>query len=76
VRIYEFHFFDGDGGRPMLDFCDCGDDGEAANEAFRALSLHGSCLGVDVYEGERLVTRVERPTGPFSVLHSAIHGVE
>lgn len=76
MRIYEFHFYDPDGGRPMLDFSDCGDDGEAATEAFRALGRHGSCLGVDVYEGERLVTRVERPTGAFSPIHSALHGAE
>ena len=74
MRIYEFHFYDHDGGRPMLDFSDCADDGEATNEAFRALSRHGSCLGVDLYEGARLVARVERPIGDFSIIESVLHG--
>ncbi|MFJ6025764.1 hypothetical protein ACIQC9_14330 [Brevundimonas sp. NPDC092305] len=74
MGLYQFHFYDADGGRPTLDFFDGDDDGAASCEAFRSLRQHLSCLGVEVYEGERLVARLERPEGRVAGPGSAIHG--
>lgn len=74
MRIYELHFYDQDGRRPALDFSECDDDGAAAREAFRGLREHRSCTGVEVFEGERLVARLERPSDAFLVARSGIHG--
>jgi hypothetical protein len=63
MRIYQFLFFDPRGASPALDFSDCPDDRAAALEAFGALSRHNTCVGVEVFDGDRLVTRVERPLG-------------
>ncbi|KQW86784.1 hypothetical protein ASC65_02565 [Brevundimonas sp. Root1279] len=61
MRIYQFHFFADQGRRPVLDFADCRHDGEAARWAFAQLNQHDSCQGVEVYEDDRLVLRLERP---------------
>jgi len=71
MRIYQFHFIDRQGRRPMLDFSDCSDDGDAAREALGRFRLHDSAAGVEVYEGERLVLRMDRPA---SQAHGA-HGI-
>lgn len=62
--LYEFQFFDAEGGRPSFDFSDCGDDRAAAREALARLDDHTSCQGVEIYEGERLVGRLRRPPVP------------
>ena len=61
MRIYQFHFLADQGRRPVLDFADCLHDGEAARWAFAQLNQHHSCHGVEVYEDDRLVLRLERP---------------
>jgi hypothetical protein len=76
VRIYQFHFFDRRGRRPALDFADCRHDGDAARVAFGQLQQHGSCDGVEVFEDERLVMRLERGGGPAADLPAAIHGAD
>jgi len=65
--MYQFHFLDGRGGVPVLDFFDCADDGAATRTGGEQLSLHPSCVGVDVYDGERLVARLGRAM-PANVL--------
>lgn len=74
MGLYQFHFYDGEGRRPTLDFLDAENDGAASREAFRSLRQHLSCIGVEIYEGDRLVARVERPEGPIAPLARAIHG--
>lgn len=64
MRTYQFLFFDRRGNSPALDFIECADDGEAARNAGRQLGLHGTCNGVEVFDGDRMVLRVERPSGP------------
>lgn len=60
MPFYQFYFYDAKGGRPVLDFADCADDHDAGHAAARQLSQHPSCVGVDVFFGERLVIRLER----------------
>jgi len=74
MRIYQFHFFDGRGRRPALDFADCRHDGEAARIAFGQLQQHASCEGVEVFEDERLVMRLERGAAPPELGASGMHG--
>ena len=72
MRIYQFHFFDRRGRRPALDFADCRHDGEAARLAFGRLQQHSTCEGVEVFEEDRLVLRMERgPAPPPGALHGA-----
>jgi len=60
VPFYQFYFYDAKGGRPVLDFADCADDPDAGRTAACQLTQHPSCVGVDVFHGERLVIRLER----------------
>lgn len=61
MRIYQFHFYNPRGAYPALDFVDCTDDGEAGRQAFSQLRQHRTCNGVDVFDGDRHVARLERP---------------
>ena len=61
MRTYQFHFLDGQGRRPALDFDQCPDDDEAARSALFQLRQHRSCRGVEVYEADRLVAVVTCP---------------
>jgi len=74
MRIYQFHFFDRGGRRPALDFADCRHDGDAARIAFGQLQQHVSCDGVEVFEEDRLVMRLERGATPPDLGRNAIHG--
>lgn len=76
MRIYQFHFFDRQGRRPALDFADCGHDAEAARLAFGQLQQHASCEGVEVFEDERLVLRLERGAMAPDFGRAAIHGAD
>lgn len=75
MRIYQFHFFDRSGRRPALDFADCHHDDEAARLAFRQLQQHASCEGVEVFEEDRLVMRLERSAPPPESARPGLHGV-
>ena len=57
MRIYELHFFDGDGRRPLLDFHDGVDDADALRAAEALLLQHTSCEGDEVHDGDRIVGR-------------------
>jgi len=74
MRIYQFHFFDLRGGSPALDFAECVDDGAAAHSARDQLTRHATCKGVDVFEDDRLVLRLERPVSEIIRHGAAIHG--
>lgn len=74
MRIYQFHFFDRRGRRPALDFADCRHDGDAARLAFGQLQQHASCDGVEVFEDDRLVMRLERGAPSPDLRPNAIHG--
>jgi len=60
MSLYEFHFIGLAGDRPALDFSQCADDGEAAREGLNQLGQHDSAVGVEVWDGDRLVIRIER----------------
>jgi hypothetical protein len=72
MRIYQFHFYNPKGAYPALDFVDCLDDGTARREAFSQLRQHRTCQGVDVFDGDRLVGRVERPSRPTPSAHATL----
>lgn len=63
MRIYQFHFFDPRGNVPAMDLAEYEDDGAASRSAMKRLDDHASCQGVELYEGDRLVLRVERAGG-------------
>ncbi|MGV9009139.1 hypothetical protein [Brevundimonas sp.] len=63
MRIYQFHFFDPRGNVPLMDLAEYEDDGAASRSAMKRLDDHASCQGVELYEGDRLVLRVERAGG-------------
>ena len=56
--MYQFHFFDARGAVPTLDFFDCADDGAATRLGREQLALHPTCLGVDIFDGDRQVVRL------------------
>ena len=56
--MYQFHFFDARGVVPTLDFFDCADDGAATRLGREQLALHPTCLGVDIFDGDRHVVRL------------------
>jgi hypothetical protein len=60
MRIYQFLFYNPAGSIPAMDFSECLDDGAATREAFSQLGHHGTCKGVEVFEEDRLVIRLER----------------
>jgi len=70
MRLYQFLFFDPEGRSPVLDFAECLDDGAAVLSAGQQLALHGACQRVDVFDGERMVLRLERPPAGIA-LHGA-----
>lgn len=73
MRIYQFHFFDPRGNVPALDLAEYEDDGAASRSAMKRLDEHASCQGVELYEGDRLVLRVERAGGvkrPNTLIHN------
>ena len=64
MPTYQFLFFDRRGRSPALDFVECDDDGDAVRSADRHLGLHRTCSGVEVFDGDRMVLRLERPADP------------
>ncbi len=74
--MYEYQFFllQPDGAMPVVDFGVHSDDGDAARAALTLLAQHGSCCGVDVFKGDRLVMRHVRHDDP-QLRGKAVHGV-
>lgn len=60
MRTYQFLFFNARGQSPALEFADCSDDAAAASSAARQLGTHGTCSGVEIFEGDRLVVQLDR----------------
>lgn len=75
MRTYQMHFYDRQGRRPTLDFSECDDDGAATREGVRGLNEHRSCAGVEIFDGARLVVRLERPSDAFLAARSGLHGI-
>lgn len=71
---YQFFFYDDRGERRTLDLQEAAHDADAARRAFADLREHLSCRGVEVFEGDRLVARLERPSDAYLMRHSGIHG--
>ncbi|WP_374513083.1 hypothetical protein [Brevundimonas sp.] len=74
MPLYQFHFVGADGERPALDFSHCADDGEAAREGISQLGQHGSALGVEVWQGDRMVIRIERPRSEVMPVRAPLLG--
>ncbi len=74
MRIYQFLFFDPLGRSPALDFVECDDDGAATRSAVQQLGSHGTCRGVEIFEGDRLVARLERPVDRLISHGGSVHG--
>lgn len=74
MRPYALHFYTPDGASPTLDFAECVDDAAATRTGFSHLHQHTSCLGVDVYDGERLVIRLERALSEVRPIGTSILG--
>ena len=74
MRFYQFLFYTPSGAIPALDLSECADDGAATREAFAQLRQHGSCRGVEVFDEDRLVVRLERPHGEIMSDGSLLHG--
>jgi hypothetical protein len=60
MTLYQFHFFDLRGETPTLDIAYHPDDATAWEAAERLLGQHRSAVGVDIYDVDRLVDRIER----------------
>ncbi len=67
MRFYQFHFLDGRGRVPAMDFTECDDDARAVQKAVSALRSHASCKAVEVFDGDRMVAALGAPeAGPPS----------
>lgn len=75
MSVYQFHFIGAGERRPTLDFAHCEDDGAAVREAFGQLNQHHSAHGLEVWNGDRMVLRMDRFSPPASAAVSPIHGV-
>jgi hypothetical protein len=75
MRLYQFHFFDTSGARRTLDLVEAPDDGSASEQAFLDLRGHLSCKGVEVFDGDRLVAHLERPSDTFLMSRAGVHGL-
>lgn len=65
MRVYQFLFLDREGGSPALDFAECEDDAAAGRSARHQLNQHGSCTGVEVFDEDRLVLRLDCAAADF-----------
>ena len=74
MRFYQFLFYTPSGAIPTLDLSECADDGAATREAFAQLNRHGSCKGVEVFDVDRLVIRLERSRSQVMPFASTLHG--
>lgn len=74
MRFYQFLFYTPSGAIPALDLSECPDDGAATREAFAQLKQHGSCRGVEVFDEDRLVVRLERARSEVMPVGSFLHG--
>jgi hypothetical protein len=75
MGLYRFHFHADAGTDPSVHAVECANDGEAAERAFRDLRGHPAGTAVEVTEGRRLITRMERPSDAFLTARSGVHGL-
>jgi len=74
MRFYQFLFYTPSGSIPAMDLSECADDVAATSEAFFQLDQHGSCRGVEVFDEDRLVARLERARSQALAGRTALHG--
>ena len=72
MRFYQFHFLDGRGRVPAMDFTECSDDARAVQTAVSALRGHASCMVVVVFDGDRKVAALRAPDGEQPPGHADI----
>lgn len=60
MRLYQFHFFDIQGGYPTLELAHLEGDDDALVAASGLLVEHASAAGVDIYDIDRLVAHMPR----------------
>lgn len=75
MGLYRFDFHAEGGGSPSVREADYPNDGAAAGDAFRRLRDQAGHIAVEVWNGPRLVTRMERPDTAFLTARSGIHGL-
>ncbi len=60
MRLYQFHFFSARGVTPMMDLGLHEDDDQARDAAAFLLGEHRSAAGVEIYDVDRLVARLDQ----------------
>ena len=75
MGLYRFHFHAEPGADPSVRDVECANDGAAAEQAFHDLRDHPAGTAVEVLQGHRLVTRMERPSDAFLTSRSGLHGL-
>ncbi|HWW12952.1 MAG TPA: hypothetical protein VN018_10555 [Brevundimonas sp.] len=75
MGLYRFHFHAQTASDPSVREAECANDGAAAEAAFLDLRTRPAGTTVDVLEGARLVTRMQRPSDTFLTARSGLHGL-
>lgn len=75
MGLYRFHFHGEAGADPSVRDAECANDGQAAELAFRDLRGRPAGTAVEITQGDRLVTRMERPSDAFLTARSGLHGL-
>jgi len=75
MGLYRFHFYADGVESPSVIEAEFANDGAAVEIAFRDLRDHPAGTAVEVHEGGRLVTRMERPSDAFLTSRSGLHGL-
>lgn len=75
MGLYRFHFHAEPDADPSVREVECANDGAAAERAFHHLRDQPAGTAVEVFEGPRLVTRMERPSDAFLTARSGLHGL-
>ncbi|RZJ97475.1 MAG: hypothetical protein EON88_02820 [Brevundimonas sp.] len=76
MGLYRLHFHATTDQSPSVRDGEYANDGAAAEAAFRELREHGESIAVELWEGARLVTRIERPSDAFLSSRSGLHGLD
>lgn len=75
MGLYRFSFHVEAGADPSVREVECPNDGAAAEAAFADLRRQPAGASVEVFEGGRLVTVMDRPSDTFLTSRSGLHGL-
>lgn len=75
MGLYRLHFHARADETPSVREAEYANDGAAAEAAFRELRERTESTAVELWEGSRLVTRIERPSDAFLASRSGLHGL-